>query len=212
IKMENQTLEEKFEELYLKSALSEWDKAINELKNFDEKEVKSELKKKHKLLKDYIVFKLNELYGEFDNEKYDKLYQKMQEIENDCNLRSKYNSLKNKNNIKEPFNGIDNFISWYKKQEKKCYYCEIAQSDLNNLFGDSKPINSKKRAFNGKLQIERLDPDKGYNEENCVLACCICNNAKSDMISTSDFKDYFSESIKKFYSALLEKTPNNSHN
>ncbi|HEC1748429.1 hypothetical protein L8W40_01100 [Campylobacter sp. IFREMER_LSEM_CL1846] len=210
--MENQTLEEKFEELYLKSALSEWDKAINELKNFDEKEVKSELKKKHKLLKDYIVFKLNELYGEFDNEKYDKLYQKMQEIENDCNLRSKYNSLKNKNNIKEPFNGIDNFISWYKKQEKKCYYCEIAQSDLNNLFGDSKPINSKKRAFNGKLQIERLDPDKGYNEENCVLACCICNNAKSDMISTSDFKDYFSESIKKFYSALLEKTPNNSHN
>ncbi|WP_259443321.1 hypothetical protein [Campylobacter lari] len=210
--MENQTLEEKFEELYLKSALSEWDKAINELKNFDEKEVKSELKKKHKLLKDYIVFKLNELYGEFDNEKYDKLYQKMQEIENDCNLRSKYNSLKNRNNIKEPFNGIDNFISWYKKQEKKCYYCEIAQSDLNNLFGDSKPINSKKRAFNGKLQIERLDPDKGYNEENCVLACCICNNAKSDMISTSDFKDYFSESIKKFYSALLEKTPNNSHN
>ncbi|EAK0810926.1 hypothetical protein I9Q28_01145 [Campylobacter lari] len=136
----------------------------------------------------------------------------MQEIENDCNLRSKYNSLKNRNNIKEPFNGIDNFISWYKKQEKKCYYCEIAQSDLNNLFGDSKPINSKKRAFNGKLQIERLDPDKGYNEENCVLACCICNNAKSDMISTSDFKDYFSESIKKFYSALLEKTPNNSHN
>ncbi|EDP6893789.1 hypothetical protein IO400_001502 [Campylobacter lari] len=136
----------------------------------------------------------------------------MQEIENDCNLRSKYNSLKNRNNIKEPFNGIDNFISWYKKQEKKCYYCEIAQSDLNNLFGDNKPINSKKRAFNSKLQIERLDPDQGYNEENCVLACCICNNAKSDMISASDFKDYFSESIKKFYSALLEKTPNNSHN
>ncbi|EGK8007556.1 hypothetical protein IO395_001466 [Campylobacter lari] len=89
--MENQTLEEKFEELYLKSALSEWDKAINEL---DEKEVKSELKKKHKSLKDYIVFKLNESHGEFDNEKYDKLYKKMQEIENDCNLRSKYNSLK----------------------------------------------------------------------------------------------------------------------
>lgn len=200
--MENQTLEEKFEELYLKSALSEWDKAINEL---DKKEVKNELKKKHKLLKDYIVFKLNELYGEFDNEKYDKLYEKMQEIENDCNLRSKYNSLKNRNNNKDPFGGFYNFAMWYKKKEKKCHYCGIKENILkNNLFGDNKPINSKKRAFNGKLQIERLDPDQGYNEENCVLACCICNNAKSDMISASDFKDYFSNSVKNFYKNLLK--------
>ncbi|EAJ0336062.1 hypothetical protein BHR28_07165 [Campylobacter lari] len=29
------------------------------------------------------------------------------------------------------------------------------------------------------MQIERLDPGKDYNEENCVLACCICNNAKA---------------------------------
>ncbi|MCH3697114.1 hypothetical protein [Campylobacter lari] len=207
--MENQTLEEKFEELYLKSALSEWDKAINEL---DEKEVKSELKKKHKSLKDYIVFKLNESHGEFDNEKYDKLYKKMQEIENDCNLRSKYNSLKNRNNIKELFNGIDNFISWYKKQEKECYYCKIAQSDLANLF-KNKLITSKKPSFNSSLQIERLDPDKGYNEENCVLACCICNNAKSDMISAENFKKYFKTPIESFYKDLLEnKTTNNFHN
>ncbi|EAK5889852.1 hypothetical protein [Campylobacter lari] len=207
--MENQTLEEKFEELYLKSALSEWDKAINEL---DEKEVKSELKKKHKSLKDYIVFKLNESHGEFDNEKYDKLYKKMQEIENDCNLRSKYNSLKKRNNIKEPFNGIDNFISWYKKQEKECYYRKIAQSDLANLF-KNKLITSKKPSFNSSLQIERLDPDKGYNEENCVLACCICNNAKSDMISAENFKKYFKTPIESFYKDLLEnKTTNNSHN
>ncbi|EAK5749182.1 hypothetical protein CDJ58_07235 [Campylobacter lari] len=208
--MENQTLEEKFEELYLKSALSEWDKAINEL---DEKEVKSELKKKHKSLKDYIVFKLNESHGEFDNEKYDKLYKKMQEIENDCNLRSKYNSLKKRNNNKDPFGGFYNFTIWYKKKEKKCHYCEITQSDLDKLFGDDKPINSKKRAFNGSLQIERLDPDKGYNEENCVLACCICNNAKSDMISAENFKKYFKTPIESFYKDLLEnKTTNNSHN
>ncbi|MBF7066961.1 hypothetical protein IY885_01650 [Campylobacter volucris] len=50
--MKNQTLEEKFEELYLKGVLSEWDKAIKEL---DEKEAKSELKKKHKSLKGYII-------------------------------------------------------------------------------------------------------------------------------------------------------------
>lgn len=204
--MENQTLEEKFEELYLKGALSEWDKAIKEL---NEKETKSELKKKHKLLKDYIVFKLNESHGKFDNEKYDKLYKKMQSSLKD--LKSRYRSTKRRNDNKEPFGSARKFISWYKKQEKECYYCKIAQSDLANLF-KNKLITSKKPSFNSSLQIERLNPDKGYNEENCVLACCICNNAKSDMISTSDFKDYFSESIKKFYSALLEKTPNNSHN
>ncbi|EAH7031463.1 hypothetical protein EKD09_07555, partial [Campylobacter lari] len=111
-----------------------------------------------------------------------------------------------------PFNGIDNFISWYKKQEKECYYCKIAQSDLANLF-KNKLITSKKPSFNSSLQIERLDPDKGYNEENCVLACCICNNAKSDMISAENFKKYFKTPIESFYKDLLEnKTTNNSHN
>ncbi|EAK0494104.1 hypothetical protein ACS0H5_000025 [Campylobacter lari] len=171
--MENQTLEEKFEELYLKSALSEWDKAIKEL---DEKEVKSELKKKHKSLKDYIVFKLNESHGEFDNEKYDKLYKKMQSSLKD--LKSRYRPTKRRNDNKEPFGSARKFISWYKKQEKECYYCEISQSDLANLF-KNKLITSKKPSFNSSLQIERLDPGKDYNEENCVLACCICNNAKA---------------------------------
>ncbi|WP_052768375.1 hypothetical protein [Campylobacter lari] len=202
--MENQTLEEKFEELYLKSALSEWDKAINEL---NEKETKSELKKKHKLLKDYIVFKLNESHGEFDNEEYDKLYKKMQSSLKD--LKSRYRSTKRRNDNKEPFGSARKFISWYKKQEKECYYCKIAQSDIANLF-KNKLITSKKPSFNSSLQIERLDPDKGYNEENCVLACCICNNAKSDMISASDFEKYFSNSVKNFYKDLLEnKTTNN---
>ncbi|MCV3418186.1 hypothetical protein L8V92_02710 [Campylobacter lari] len=193
--MGNQTLEEKFEELYLKSALSEWDKAINEL---DKKEVKNELKKKHKSLKCYIIYKLKIL----NKEEYDKIYKKTQ---NSLKyLKNRYSSTKRRNDNKEPFGSARKFISWYKKQEKECYYCKIAQSDLDNLFGDNKPINSKKPSFNSSLQIERLDPDKGYNEENCVLACCICNNAKSDMISASDFKDYFSDSVKNFYKNLLK--------
>ncbi|EPP1572774.1 hypothetical protein ACUMG2_000292 [Campylobacter lari] len=121
--------------------------------------------------------------------------------------------------VEEKFKDMKNFAMWYEKaylkieskSKLKCHYCGIDEEKLKNLF-ENKLITSKKPSFNSSLQIERLNPDKGYNEENCVLACCICNNAKSDMISTSDFKDYFSESIKKFYSALLEKTPNNSHN
>lgn len=203
--MKNQTLEEKFEEFYLKGVLSEWDKAIKEL---DEKEAKSELKKKHKSLKGYIIFKLNELYGKFDNKKYDKFYKKTQ---NSLKyLKSRYNPTKRRNDNEEPFGSARKFISWYKKQEKKCFYCKTTQSNLENLFGDNKPINSKKPSFSSSLQIERLDPDKGYNEENCVLACCICNNAKSDMINTENFKKYFGKHIKSFYEDLLNnKTTNN---
>ncbi|HEB9342982.1 TPA: hypothetical protein RZK37_001271 [Campylobacter coli] len=113
--------------------------------------------------------------------------------------------------VEEKFEDMKKFAMWYEKaylkvdeKHRTCYYCGIDEEKLKNLF-DSKLIKSKKHAFNGKLQIERLDPDKGYNEENCVLACCICNNAKSDIISADNFKDYFSASVKNYYNALLKK-------
>lgn len=113
--------------------------------------------------------------------------------------------------VEEKFEDMKKFAMWYEKaylkvdeKHRTCHYCDIDEEKLKNLF-DSKLIKSKKRAFNGKLQIERLEPDKGYNEENCVLARCICNNAKSDMISADNFKDYFSASVKNYYNALLKK-------
>ncbi|HEC1764533.1 TPA: hypothetical protein R1722_001277 [Campylobacter lari] len=112
--------------------------------------------------------------------------------------------------VEEKFEDMKKFAMWYEEaylkideENRTCHYCGIDEDKLKNLF-KSKLITSKKPSFNGSLQIERLNPDKGYNEENCVLACCICNNAKSDMISASDFKDYFSDSVKNFYENLLK--------
>ncbi|WP_257936671.1 hypothetical protein UPTC5083_00846 [Campylobacter lari] len=119
--------------------------------------------------------------------------------------------------VEEKFEDMKNFAMWYEKaylkieskSKLKCHYCGIDEEKLKNIF-ENKLITSKKPSFNSSLQIERLNPDKGYNEENCVLACCICNNAKSDMISASDFEKYFSNSVKNFYKDLLEnKTTNN---
>ena len=92
-------------------------------------------------------------------------------------------------------------------KERKCHYCEITEENLKKLF-DNKVIQSKKPSFNSTLQIERLNPNKGYVEDNCVLACCICNNAKSDMINAKNFKEYFVESVKKFYNDLLNGKTN----
>ncbi|GAG98234.1 unnamed protein product, partial [marine sediment metagenome] len=38
------------------------------------------------------------------------------------------------------------------------------------------------------LEIDRKDNQKGYAEENCVLACALCNNAKSDKFSGEEFR------------------------
>ncbi|MBT0819145.1 hypothetical protein KJQ73_05110 [Campylobacter lari] len=118
--------------------------------------------------------------------------------------------------VEEKFKDMKKFAMWYEKaylkideKNRTCHYCGIEEDKLKKLF-ENKLITSKKPSFSSSLQIERLDPDKGHNEENCVLACCICNNAKSDMISASNFENYFSNSVKNFYKDLLEnKTTNN---
>ena len=114
--------------------------------------------------------------------------------------------------VDEKFEEMKKFALWYEKarintDERKCHYCGITEEKKKKLF-DNKVIQSKKPSFNSTLQIERLNPNKGYVEDNCVLACCICNNAKSDMINAENFKEYFAESVKKFYNDLLNGKTN----
>ena len=40
----------------------------------------------------------------------------------------------------------------------------------------------------GTLEVDRKDNTKGYEIDNCVLACAVCNNAKSDKFTYEEFK------------------------
>lgn len=104
---------------------------------------------------------------------------------------------------KKGFGGKDNFIKWFFTQKQECHYCQISQTDLITLFTDK--IKSKKLAFSAILQIDKKDSNKGYNKDNCVLACCLCNNAKSDMISYDDFKNIIAPAMTKYYEYLKSK-------
>ena len=43
--------------------------------------------------------------------------------------------------------------------------------------------------FPGQQQeVDRIDNRRGYDIENCVLACAVCNNAKSDKFTYEEFK------------------------
>lgn len=99
---------------------------------------------------------------------------------------------------------FSDFLNWWSNQEKNCYYCGIDEKTTDELF-KKELIKSKKRSFTGKLQIDRKDPNKGYNNENCVFACVLCNNAKSDMISEKDFKEIIAPPIRVYWNLLKKK-------
>lgn len=101
---------------------------------------------------------------------------------------------------KNGFGSFKAFYEWFLAQKDRCYYCGTSQKELDRLFADEL-VSSKK--FGATLHIERKNANKGYNAQNCVLACALCNNAKSDMINEPNFQKYFANSVKEFVNDLL---------
>lgn len=116
-------------------------------------------------------------------------------------IRDRFNNKKNDAKESFRFKDFEEFYYWFKAQNDKCHYCGSTQDILNGVF-DSKKIESKKPSFTGTLHIDKKDPDKPYTPANCVLACALCNNAKSDMINAENFKTYFGEKMGEFLAAL----------
>lgn len=110
-------------------------------------------------------------------------------------IRQKYTK-----NRKDGFKTFAHFYDWYKAQNQKCYYCGTMQGELEKLFDDELVSSSK---FNATLHIEQKIPKQGYNKDNCVLACALCNNAKSDMVNDKNFKRYFADSMRTFIKDLI---------
>ncbi len=105
----------------------------------------------------------------------------------------------NKNPIKElQKHYIDNFQSVYKFENFKklvrvpmdafkCHYCDITIEMINELIDKGKIY--KKQATRGfTLEIDRIRPNEEYKENNCVLCCYWCNNAKTDEFSGEEFE------------------------
>ena len=109
---------------------------------------------------------------------------------------------------KKGFESFEKFLEWWFKPQnypdgkKVCHYCGIDEDTAKEIFV-SRTISSKK--FTGTLHIDRKDPDGGYNPGNCVFACSICNNTKSDMMSDKDFEKYFKDSIIRFWEEKKEE-------
>jgi hypothetical protein len=75
---------------------------------------------------------------------------------------------------------------------KDCYYCSSTPSNKT-----SSKHNTGDFIYNG---IDRVDNTLGYNYNNCVPCCKICNIAKHDMTS-----EQFIEWIAKVYNNIIKK-------
>jgi len=72
----------------------------------------------------------------------------------------------------------------YNRDGKTCHYCGIKESDFRPIWGEF--YGGKKRG--GILEVDRKDNTKGYEIDNCVLACAVCNMAKSDKFTYEEFR------------------------
>lgn len=107
----------------------------------------------------------------------------------------------------ELFSDAYRFLVWYNKQEGACNYCKISQIDLLKIVEKRKgtlTLNQKTKRSKGTLEIEKLDPNKGYTFDNSVLACPFCNNAKSNLISENDWRTFFVPAIQHYFKNILD--------
>ncbi len=84
-------------------------------------------------------------------------------------------------------------LKLYERDGKNCHYCGIAEGDFIPIWKGKFYKNRGER-----LELERKDNEKGYSKKNCVLACAICNNAKSDKFTYEEFKRV-GKAIKKIW-------------
>ena len=181
----------KYFDFCYKKRIHEYSK-IDSIKNWDEGQAKLKYQKIDDFYKDELEIdgvKLNELRIYF--QKYNYLYNKYR-----------------RNNIarEELFSDHNKLLKWYNDQEESCNYCGISQANLIKIVesrNGNLTLNQKIKRSKGSLEIEKVNPKKGYTLENSVLCCPLCNNAKSNLISEENWRKHFAPAMKRYYNSIL---------
>lgn len=152
-----------------------------------------------------------------DNKHVEKAAEQLQRIHN--RFKSLCDRIKKKKEFENPpfDSDFSAFLDWWcerteeaeKSKEsnennvqgiRRCYYCGIEETKSQAAF-EKGLVQSKK--FTGTLHIDKKDPDKGYNRDNCEFACALCNNAKSDIFTEKDFEKFIAPAIKKYWNDCI---------
>lgn len=158
-------------------------------------------KEKHSDYTTGTIVKHFKLKFEISEDEFDLISEKYSDIPF---IKNKFNE-----NRKKAFNSdVIRFYDWFKEQNNCCGYCGITQDELYTIFEDKLPLNDKIKRSSGTLEIERLNSNDDYSEKNIILACPLCNNAKSNLIDENSWRDFFVDSMRKYYKKLLDELKN----
>ncbi|WP_339700174.1 hypothetical protein [Algoriphagus aquimarinus] len=81
----------------------------------------------------------------------------------------------------------EDFSHWYQNADKKCFYCDLTEAEMQILWEKVPALT--KRTRGRVLEIDRVSPNKDYYDfTNLVFACYWCNNAKTDTFTGEEFK------------------------
>lgn len=82
-----------------------------------------------------------------------------------------------------------NFREWYTSADRKCHYCAITEAEIAKLIDKDRIITKRLNTRGKTLEIERLEPNKPYDDtDNLVFSCYWCNNAKTDEFTEQEFE------------------------
>lgn len=84
---------------------------------------------------------------------------------------------------------------------RKCKYCGVVETEIADL--RDKGMIKTKNARGRHHEIDRINSNKEYTEDNIVLACYWCNNAKTDEFAYDEFKDHVGPAIGKVWQNRL---------
>ncbi len=185
-------------ELQVKYVQAYYNEGLNTFKAIAEKENKSveHIKAIHKRIDDYHATKLKLNESE------------LAELLNSLKAYRKFRNSYNSKSRQQFFSNPNNLLKWIEDQKDQCHYCEISQAELKKVVQKRKgnlTLNGGTKRSKGTLEIERKDPDEEYTNNNCVLACPICNNAKSNLISEDQWKRHFVPAVKALYEEILKE-------
>jgi 5-methylcytosine-specific restriction endonuclease McrA len=97
----------------------------------------------------------------------------------------------------------------YERDGTKCHYCGIEEKDFPTVWGKTFYGGIKRGRI---LEIDHIDNSLGDDVANCVLACALCNMAKSDKFTYEEFKkvgDVIKEIWQQRKSKLSQSNPDN---
>lgn len=86
---------------------------------------------------------------------------------------------------------LEEFVGWYNRQKKNCYYCEMPEDLITKRHWGI----LKKRNF-CRLGIDKKNNNKGYVSGNIVLCCSVCNAVKGSILNDIEMKEIAEKYIK----------------